>query len=231
MSTGAVVNIWQHSKEWVQAWGTLQILSMVLGAVETLITYRSLAAGNNSISQPRSSHADICWAVRQLRINFPFLLPIPLVLTSPLPYKHTHARHYHHHFPLWPTPPSAPFPDNGVSSERWSVKITTSMCASNCREERAPWQTQYSTCSADRVNFFCWVGLGRDSTWSPFNKKDEENCFLFSVTSYIKTECLSFICLDTKLAKSVIFRHLNQKQCFGVEGAFFWPVWGVDLAE
>lgn len=52
---------------------TLQILNMVLRTVQALITYRSLAAGYGSLSQPRTSHSDICWAARQLHIHFLFL--------------------------------------------------------------------------------------------------------------------------------------------------------------
>lgn len=53
---------------------TPRTLNMVLSPAEALITYRSLAAGSDSLSYPRTSRTDICWAARQLYIHFPSLL-------------------------------------------------------------------------------------------------------------------------------------------------------------
>lgn len=154
-------NIWQHSMGWTWLLETPLFLNMVPGSVAASIIYPDLAAGCNSLSTPRTSRTDRCWAARQMNLYFlSSLLPppsFPLLL---------HLFFFYLFSPSSSLPPFSSHPQYS-SWERWSVKIATSLCPSNWGDARPPWQTLRSTCSADLVNFLLLSRIWQqDWNWS-----------------------------------------------------------------
>lgn len=104
---------------------TPQILNMVLRTVQALITYHSLAAGDDSLSY--LVHHILTSAELQGSCTFIFFsclfsfLLIPLLLTAPL---------------LPQSPPFSVPPAPVCCVEEMICKITASLCASNCGDAR-----------------------------------------------------------------------------------------------